>query len=483
MARHFQHWRSRFLDEARALAQLDALSSMARVIDFFSENGTAYLVMPWIEGKPLSEQVRQHGPLTSEALLRMLWPLLDGLAALHRLGLIHRDIKPENLLIDSEGKPVLIDFGNCASLQILHSQVEIAPALSDCFAAPEQYANEGRRMGPWTDLFAVGALIHYALLGKRPPKATDLHAGQALPALPPSTPDALRQAALRCMAMQVHERPQTVAELQSLLAPLRQTQRTWLQALPNNATGRRLQALQQRATTARRPSWHTPAALAQGFWLAGQGLWAAFAVHTLVSLLVLSAILLMGSGWEALPLGLLLTWALGALPCGLLCSRLQFRRIAALGGSLPLQTEPAWQAAQERLQQVLLMQPLGLLAGLLLPLGALSAAYAVAEHEAGVQERVARALADPAREALERRILEWQSQTGIWPTGAEADAQELVSSEITEVDVAPGRVRLKLGVSGAGGRSLALEWQGGRWVCTNLDLKPQHLPAACRTGT
>ena len=100
----------RFLDEARALATFRH-PNIVRVLRYFRENGTAYIVMEYESGLSLKRWVPQNAPLSQRALLSIVYPLLDGLEAVHKTGFLHRDIKPDNIYVRADGTPVLLDFG------------------------------------------------------------------------------------------------------------------------------------------------------------------------------------------------------------------------------------------------------------------------------------------------------------------------------------------------------------------------------------
>ena len=160
----------RFLEEAKQLVAFRNHPSIVSCRDFFRANGTAYLVMDYEEGLPLSEllQAREEEgrPFQEEDLRKVMVPLLEGLARVHAAGVLHRDIKPGNILVRREDeRPVLIDFGAAKQNFAEHTK-SLAP-LTEGYAAIEQ-VGEGK-LGPWTDLYAVGAVMWRMVAGgKRP---------------------------------------------------------------------------------------------------------------------------------------------------------------------------------------------------------------------------------------------------------------------------------------------------------------------------
>ena len=160
----------RFRDEARALIEFQSHPNIVSCRDFFRANGTAYLVMEYEEGLPLSELLRRREasgrPFDEADLLAVMVPLLEGLQRVHKAGMLHRDIKPSDILVRrSDERPVLIDFGSAKQAVAEHSK-SMAP-YTEGYAALEQIG-EGN-LGPWTDLYAVGAVMWRIVAGGNPP--------------------------------------------------------------------------------------------------------------------------------------------------------------------------------------------------------------------------------------------------------------------------------------------------------------------------
>ena len=164
----FQQGLSRFLDEARALATFNH-PNIVRVLRYFKDNGTGYMVMELVTGLPLREWVKQHRPLSETQLLSIIRPLLDGLRIIHASGFVHRDIKPGNVHMRTDTHPVLLDFG--AARQLMKgSGRELTAIVTPGYAAFEQYHTQGNQ-GPWTDLYSVAALMYGLVTGQRPVEA------------------------------------------------------------------------------------------------------------------------------------------------------------------------------------------------------------------------------------------------------------------------------------------------------------------------
>ena len=160
----------RFRDEARALIEFQAHPSIVSCREFFRANGTAYLVMEYEQGLPLSELLRRREasgrPFDEADLLAVMVPLLEGLQRVHEAGMLHRDIKPSNILVRrSDERPVLIDFG-AAKQSFAERSKSLAPH-TEGYAAWEQ-VGEGE-LGPWTDVHAAGAVMWRIVAGGNPP--------------------------------------------------------------------------------------------------------------------------------------------------------------------------------------------------------------------------------------------------------------------------------------------------------------------------
>lgn len=159
--------KSRFLNEARAMARMDKQPQIVAVRDFFEEHNTAYIVMEYVDGTTFKELVAQKGGrIPPSELLPMIEPLFAALTAMHAQGLIHRDISPDNLMLEN-GVVRLLDFG-CAR-ESANGTATMTITLKHGYAPVEQYQQKGQ--GPWTDVYGLSATIYYCLTGKTPPQA------------------------------------------------------------------------------------------------------------------------------------------------------------------------------------------------------------------------------------------------------------------------------------------------------------------------
>ena len=161
----------RFFAEATLLAKVNH-PNIVKVVNFFRGNNTVYLVMHYEKGKDLKWHIkRRHGKLSERFMRRVFPELLNGLGMLHRHKLLHLDVKPANILLRPGGRPLLLDFG-AALASTTGTKGAIGPhTLTSGFAPIEQHKKG--YLGPWTDIYALGATMWACLKGKGPPSALD----------------------------------------------------------------------------------------------------------------------------------------------------------------------------------------------------------------------------------------------------------------------------------------------------------------------
>ncbi len=253
----FEDGLRRFRDEAEQLRKFRNERYIVSCLNYFEENDTAYLVMDYDDGLPLSEFLRLREaagqPFTEADLLSVVEPLLEGLAVVHRAGVLHRDIKPGNIFVrrqdDITGRPahpVLIDFG-AAKQNYLERHSRSRAPYTPGYAAYEQMSPEGD-FGPWTDIYAVGALMWRMVAGGCPgdsrlllsekadgesvwsptPRAAEMrgyavHQGKSDPMVPAADLGAgrfspeLLNAIDHCLTLYPEDRPRDCGELEALL--------------------------------------------------------------------------------------------------------------------------------------------------------------------------------------------------------------------------------------------------------------------------
>ena len=214
----------RFLKEARTLAGFSH-PHIVRVNRYFKANGTGYMVMDYEDGVSLKTFLQRTPTPPEETLKELLAPLLDGIEKVHSAGFLHRDIKPDNIYVRRNGEPVLIDFGSAR--QALASQTHALTTLVTPGYAPFEQYSEGAAQGPFTDLYALGAVLFNAITGKNPPDAISRMKADKLDELlapaagrySPGLLDAIRWA----MRPDEKSRPQSVREWRARIFPASET--------------------------------------------------------------------------------------------------------------------------------------------------------------------------------------------------------------------------------------------------------------------
>jgi serine/threonine protein kinase len=218
-----------FLEEAKLLARFDH-SSLARVHSFWEENGTAYTVMPYYDGHTLARVLQSQPRPPDEAWLRaLLTPLLSALSVLHAAQCYHRNISPDNIVLLADGRPVLLGFG--AANLVVGDKPQPLAALVDAAYAPIEQSSTAARLpqGPWTDLYALAGVLHFAITGQPPELATarlgidpQRPLADSVRALSPQFPglrysEAFLAGIDKALSVKPRDRPGTVADFQQWL--------------------------------------------------------------------------------------------------------------------------------------------------------------------------------------------------------------------------------------------------------------------------
>ena len=230
----YQQGLKKYVDEARNVSQFADIPGIVSVKDFFYENNTAYIVMEYIEGISLKEYLKQKGgKLSEEESLAILRPVLEALEKVHAAGIVHRDISPDNIMLTfaEEGEAetgqsgVVAVYGNISAVKLIdfgaarmtskNDQKSLTVILKHGYAPEEQYRSHGEQ-GPWTDVYAICAVLYRMLTGKVPEPAMDRLFSDGLKRpeeLGVKITPAVSEAILRGLAVKKEDRIQSVREL------------------------------------------------------------------------------------------------------------------------------------------------------------------------------------------------------------------------------------------------------------------------------
>ena len=203
-----------FLKEARKMAKLGGIPGVVGVKSVFIQNETAYIVMDFIEGETLLKKLQREGPMDYGTCISLMTPIMQALAEVHKHGIIHRDISPDNIMVQSDGKLILLDLGAAKDLDIQGKDGNVQSSqmvAKHGFSPVEQYGQAGK-IGPWTDVYAMAATIYYCCTGVLPPSATDRMIEDTLTCRPRLTKEQFDVLAF-CMNVLSQNRPQNMDAL------------------------------------------------------------------------------------------------------------------------------------------------------------------------------------------------------------------------------------------------------------------------------
>ncbi len=203
-----------FLKEARKMAKLGGIPGVVGVKSVFIQNETAYIVMDFIEGETLLKKLQREGPMDYGTCVSLMTPIMQALSEVHKHGIIHRDISPDNIMVQSDGKLILLDLGAAKDLDIQGKDGNVQSSqmvAKHGFSPVEQYGQAGK-IGPWTDVYAMAATIYYCCTGVLPPSATDRMIEDTLTCRPRLTKEQFDVLAF-CMSVLPQKRPQNMDAL------------------------------------------------------------------------------------------------------------------------------------------------------------------------------------------------------------------------------------------------------------------------------
>jgi WD40 repeat protein len=211
-----------FHQEASTLARLDH-PNLVEVTDYFSEAGSVYLVMDYVEGESLADRIERAGPLPEADVLAWADQLLDALDYCHAQGVLHRDVKPANVIIRPDGQVELVDFGLLKLLNSSdpHTQTAVRGIGTPEYAPPEQYSDLPGHTDLRSDLYGLGATLYHALTGKAPMPTPNRIATPSQFAsvrqLNPQVSARIDAVVMQALALPLADRFQTAAQMQAAL--------------------------------------------------------------------------------------------------------------------------------------------------------------------------------------------------------------------------------------------------------------------------
>lgn len=288
----------RFYKEAQMLAQFSH-TNIVRILNAFEGNGTAYMVMEYEHGQDLGKFMENSGrPLCYGEIIGFFVPILDGLRAIHKKNVLHLDLKPNNILIRANSTPCLIDFGGARYQAAQASRLVTAKVsfmvATDGYSPPEQYSDDKKSKGAWSDIYALGATLYACMDNGKIPPSSAMRSGKIMNAeydpLQPATerfkgkyPQALLELVDRCLSLQRHRRPQNAREMQDSLIQIA-NQETIQSKQPAD------KASAQSSGAASRPASSTPPRenIHAGFWLRAAALLLLTGLLALVALLAVA---------------------------------------------------------------------------------------------------------------------------------------------------------------------------------------------------
>ncbi|MEG1547321.1 MAG: serine/threonine-protein kinase [Clostridia bacterium] len=215
----FEAGRDKFISEAKSLAKFDNVQGIVSVKDFFLENGTAYIVMEYIDGRTFKEYLdAKSTPMPIDEVLALLKPVVESLQRVHAAGLIHRDISPDNIMLPFDGGAKLLDFGAARAFSA-NGERSSTINIKMGYAPEEQYRTRGAQ-GPWTDVYAFCATIYKAITLATPVQSIERMPEDELELpskLGAKLSNAQEMALMKGMAVFYKQRSQSVAEVYAAL--------------------------------------------------------------------------------------------------------------------------------------------------------------------------------------------------------------------------------------------------------------------------
>lgn len=219
----FRHGMKCFFEEGKTLAQIRH-PNVVRVVNFFRANETVYMVMEYERGRTLQKEIQlTEGGVKENMILYVFAHLMNGLREVHLHKMLHLDIKPANLYIRRDGSPVLLDFGSAREALNQSALAKFTPMYTPGFASPEQYVDRDK-LGPWSDLYSVGASMFACMSGMAPQaadqRAKDDRYQSVKKAWAGRYSTRLLELVDWCLELDPLKRPQSVREVQKMLVDI-----------------------------------------------------------------------------------------------------------------------------------------------------------------------------------------------------------------------------------------------------------------------
>ena len=159
-----------FLREAKKMARIKDIKGIVRVLDTFTENNTAYIIMDYVDGMTVTEKLHRDGKMAPDECVEFFRPIMQALSEVHKLGFVHRDISPDNIMVDSDGSLKILDLGAAKDLTGSigggSAAATTTAVIRSGFSPAEQYSTSGN-IGSWTDVYALSATMYYCMTGKK----------------------------------------------------------------------------------------------------------------------------------------------------------------------------------------------------------------------------------------------------------------------------------------------------------------------------
>lgn len=217
-AEQYKEQLKRFLMEAQSVAKFGKAKDIVNVYDFFEQNGTAYIIMEYIDGILLKDYLEKQGAMHPEAARKLIFPIIEAVKKIHKEGIIHRDISPDNIFIMDEETIKVFDFG-AAILNDSEEGMAAEAVIKVGYSAPEQYRDRARQ-DFFTDVYSVGAILYQMLTGVKPLESTEREYKDTLKSpheLGAELSSNMDRAVMEALAVQPELRFQNIYQLENAL--------------------------------------------------------------------------------------------------------------------------------------------------------------------------------------------------------------------------------------------------------------------------